>query len=142
MKNPNFEPIDLKRLTPQQLATMDTAFPSNTPELWREFAEQFFAALCFCPMLAKQTDEKVAALAANLVYQFISAFGGTQLYIPNGARNFRGDVNEQIVKDFNGRNIRQLVSKYNISERHVRKILEDSAQAKKTSTGTNATSQK
>lgn len=55
----------------------------------------------------------------------IENFGGCQIYIPKRETIFKNIRNEEIIKNFNGFNQRELAKKYNLSEKTVRKIVSE-----------------
>lgn len=56
--------------------------------------------------------------------QIIDTAGGEMLYLPKRATLERELRHRAIVREFTGRNQRQLARKYGLSERHVRSILQ------------------
>lgn len=51
--------------------------------------------------------------------------GGSAVYIKKSDTLTRNQRNDEIRKDFNGRNYREISRKYNLSESSIRKILSD-----------------
>ncbi len=131
MNHSNFEPVDLSSATNQQRALVNAAFAGKVPEVWLDFAELNFVALRVSPALATLSDEKLALIAVNLVYQLASSYGGTQPYIPQGAKFFQGNKYALIVSQFNGTNIRELARKHRVSDTRVRQIIQEQADLKK-----------
>lgn len=132
MKHSSVEPVDLTRVTSEQLATVNACFAGNAPELWCDIAELNFAALRAASIFDSQSDEALAAMSVNLVYQLVASFGGTQMYIPSGTKFHQSAKSAQIAKEFNGRNIRQLAMKHQCSETRIRQIIQKDADSKKT----------
>lgn len=129
-----FEPVDLSRATDEQLAMVNANFAGDSPELWRDIAELNFVALRAVSIFATLSDEDLALMSVNLVHQLVASFGGTQPYIPSGLKFHQSAKKDQIINEFNGRNIRRLSMKYHYSENNIRKIIQDDANSKKATT--------
>lgn len=131
MTHQTFEPIDLSRATHHQLAMVNAALDAGAPEVWRDIAELNFVALRFSLLFDAQTDDELAVMAVNLVHQLVESFGGTHHYIPLGRKIQTQAKSNQIVKEFDGKNIRRLALKHNFSEVRVRQIIKKDADLKK-----------
>ena len=66
--------------------------------------------------------QKYNEAAAALVDRLIIRLGGLQIYVPLQSAAFRKNRDEQVRLSFNGRNIKELARKYNMSERSIRRI--------------------
>jgi Mor family transcriptional regulator len=53
----------------------------------------------------------------------LEEFGGTSLYIPTKRTVFNICIKQQVKKEFNGNNYRELAKKYEFSERSIRNII-------------------
>lgn len=120
----DFKPVDLDRATVEQLNLVNEKFNGDAPEVWRDIAELNFCALRFCGLFEALTDDELALMSVNLVYQLASGFGGTQPYIPTGERYGKNRRNENILKAFRGNNYRELASKYCLSDKRIRDIID------------------
>lgn len=125
MNHSAFEPVDLSRATSEQLAMVNACFAGDAPELWRDLAELNFVALRAVSVFDSHSDDVLAFMAVNLVHQLVASFGGTQPYIPSGTSFHKSAKGAQIVKEFNGRNIRQLAMKHRLSETRIRQFIQD-----------------
>lgn len=67
--------------------------------------------------------ERVEDLTEELVRRYVQRLGGVQVYVPTERSLDRERVVEAIRASFDGRNARELASKYGISVRWVQKIL-------------------
>ena len=63
-------------------------------------------------LVAREIDEELAsAIAANIITNVASTFGGSVVYLKNGLSGEIALKHEQIASEYNGRNIRQLSMK-------------------------------
>lgn len=125
MISPNFKPVALDFATEKQLGLVNACFVGDAPEIWRDIAELNFVALRSVSIFAPLSDEALAVMSVNLVHQLVEIFGGTQPYIPGGTAYHKAAKAAQIVKEFDGRNIRQLAVKNKLSENRIRQIIQD-----------------
>ncbi len=128
-----FEPVDLSRATEKQLDLVNACFVGDAPEIWRDMAELNFVALRSVSIFDPLSDEALAAMSVNLVHQLVESFGGTQPYIPSGTKYHQAVKAAQIVKEFDGRNTRQLAVKHKLSEVRVYQIIKGEAAKKRDS---------
>ena len=131
MKYSEFQPFGTSNATNKQFALIAIAIGSNAPEIWREMAELNFVALRCDAALKHMSDQAIADLSIVLVYQLIASMGGGVVYIPNGFKSVRGEKYALIAKEYTGNNLRQLASKYGVSEMRIRQIVQDDAKSKK-----------
>lgn len=129
----NFEPIDQSRATDEQRALVNASFAGDAPEIWRDMAELNFCALRFYSLFEALADDELAGMAVNLVYQFVESFGGTQAYIPSGAKYHQAIKEAQIIKEFDGRNSRQLAKKHSLSDSRIFQIIKADTAKKRAS---------
>ncbi|TXT37424.1 MAG: hypothetical protein FD135_3600 [Comamonadaceae bacterium] len=131
MNTSNFEPVDLSRATNTQLDLVNACFVGDAPQIWRDMAELNFVALRFVSIFAPLSDEALAEMSVNLVHQLVDSFGGTQPYIPSGFSYHMEAIAVKILKEFDGKNLRQLARKYKRSEGLVYKLIRADAAKKK-----------
>jgi Mor family transcriptional regulator len=60
-------------------------------------------------------------IAAKVINKIIAVYGGQQLYIPKRLSCINRD--KQIFENFDGKNLRELCRKYDLSAQHVYKII-------------------
>lgn len=70
----------------------------------------------------QETANKKAAKLAGLLAHY---FGGQSFYLPTGSVLKDALRNVQIYNEFNGRNVPDLIKKYNLSESHIYAILRE-----------------
>lgn len=61
-----------------------------------------------------------SALADEIVLEIRQEVGGGEIYVPCPNRSYR---NREIVQAYNGTNIPELAKTYNLSERHIMRIV-------------------
>lgn len=66
--------------------------------------------------------QKCHEAAAALMDRLIIRLGGLQIYVPLQSAAFRKNRDAQVRLNFNGRNIKELARKFNMSERSIRRI--------------------
>lgn len=69
--------------------------------------------------------ERVEDLTEELVRRYVQRLGGVQVYVPGQRAVDRKRVAEEIRANFDGCNAIQLASKYGLSPRRVRQILDE-----------------
>jgi Mor family transcriptional regulator len=75
-------------------------------------------------LIGREIEEDLAsAIAANIITNIASTFGGSVIYLKNGLTGEIALKHEQIASEYNGRNIRQLSMKYRVSAVWIKKIL-------------------
>lgn len=63
------------------------------------------------------------ALAEAVVRAFAHYFGGREFYLPKGDKLDMAERDCKIYEDFNGRNLHELCTKYNLCDRQVSNII-------------------
>jgi len=119
--------------TVDQLDLVNQKFTFNAADVWREIAELNFVALRFCPIFDALSDDDLAQLAVNLVYQLASVLGGSQPYIACGEQRHRNKRDEIIFHDFQGNNYLELARRFNLTEPRIRQIINTQRQANRNS---------
>lgn len=115
-----------------ELAELVTAeFDSEVPEVWIEIAIHNFAALRQAAFLKSHTDKDIAVLSVELVYELVAEFGGQAHYIPSGRIMVMNEKYDQIVAEFDGKNLNHLARKHRVSAMRIRQILQEDADRKK-----------
>jgi len=119
----DFTPVALDRASVDQLDLVNQKFTFNASDVLREMAELNFVALRFCPIFDTLSDDDLAQLAVNLVYQLASVLGGSQPYIPCGEQRHKNKRDETIFHDFKGNNYLELSRRFNLTEPRIRQII-------------------
>lgn len=65
----------------------------------------------------------VEVIGYDKFLEICKMYGGTTVYIPIYKKVIMGERNKKLLKEFNGRNIRELGMKYNLSKEQVRRIV-------------------
>ncbi|MET3477008.1 Mor transcription activator family protein [Variovorax atrisoli] len=65
------------------------------------------------------------AAAASLVERIVLRLGGAHVYLPKRTPRERSRIRTEIVARFNGRNLFELAREYEMTPRHLRRILAD-----------------
>jgi Mor family transcriptional regulator len=133
MKFSEFVPVDISRVSSQQLELVNTALDKDSPEIWRDLAELYFLALRNSGCLKGLKDESLVEVAIALVYQTIQNLGGTAVYLPKGRRLNAGERNTLIEAEYRGNNLKSIAKKYDLTVVHVRQILKRKPTAKRAS---------
>ncbi|MBU0969196.1 MAG: hypothetical protein KKC20_01050 [Proteobacteria bacterium] len=66
----------------------------------------------------------VEVVGLEIAKKIVSALGGDNLYVPKVESVLRLARNRRIYKEFTGFNHKELSTKYNLTTRHIRKIIE------------------
>lgn len=61
--------------------------------------------------------------AKKIVRRITRDFGGEQIYIPQERYAFRLEIEEELYKDFDGANLREVAKKYGVSNSSAREII-------------------
>lgn len=61
--------------------------------------------------------------AKKIVRRLTKDFGGEQVYIPQERYAFRREVEEELYRDFNGANLREVAKKYGMSNSSAREAI-------------------
>lgn len=70
-------------------------------------------------------NELIDIIGFDGIYLLTKEMSGSSLYIPNINKIFKKCLYQQIPKEFDGSNYRQLCKRYNLTERTIRTIIED-----------------
>lgn len=71
------------------------------------------------------TRAEVPSVATACVGRMIEHFGGEQIYLPKEKGAFIRGRNEEIIAAFNGVNYRELARRFGLTERSIRKIVNE-----------------
>ncbi len=63
------------------------------------------------------------AAASSLIERILLRLGGAHIYLPKRTARDRYRIHRDIVARFNGRNIYELASEFDLTPRHVRRII-------------------
>lgn len=110
---------DLSSVTPADMAVLEGLFPPDFPEVWAEFTRVFFVGLMASKELAEGIEAR-ARVAIEQAYVMGRQLGGSQPYIPRGARMDQRRNHELIRREFRGNNYGELASRYDLSVSQVR----------------------
>lgn len=69
-------------------------------------------------------DTLISLVGYDAICKMADMLGGSAIYIPTKKRIFNGCIRQQILKDFDGTNYKELARKFGYCERTVRSILE------------------
>jgi Mor family transcriptional regulator len=73
--------------------------------------------------LPPQFENIAMRVGIDITKVLFEEFGGTSVYFPTEKMIYKESRNREILSQFNGFNIKELASKYNMSESYVRSII-------------------
>ncbi|MEG0022513.1 MAG: Mor transcription activator family protein [Bacilli bacterium] len=73
--------------------------------------------------LPPQFENIAVKLGIDITKVLFEEFGGTSVYFPTEKMIYKESRDREILSKFNGFNIKELASKYNMSESYVRAII-------------------
>jgi len=82
------------------------------------------AALLHPALILPPYCEIINTNGFDAICVFSKAFSGGNVYIPSLRTIFKQCIEQEIYNRYNGKNIRTLASDYNLSERHIRTLLQ------------------
>ena len=68
-------------------------------------------------------DEMMEMDGFEAICAFSKTFGGASIYVPKLRTIFKQCINKEMLEQYVGANIRELVQKYGFSERYVRNLI-------------------
>ena len=68
-------------------------------------------------------NEVMSLIGFEALCVIIEEFGGNTIYIPTKRRVFSNCFEQQIIKEFNGKNYKALSKKYEVNERTIRNLI-------------------
>ena len=73
--------------------------------------------------LPPQFENIAMKIGIDIIKVLFEEFGGTSVYFPTEKMIYKEARDREILSEFNGFNIKELASKYNMSESYVRAII-------------------
>ncbi len=64
-------------------------------------------------------------MGVDMFIEFCEKFGGNHIYFPSKKSILRNSRNREIKRMYNGSNIKELADKYDISQMHIKKIVNE-----------------
>ena len=95
-------------------------FENNAPDLLKELANHVEKKLVADGILTKDDAHDFGVDMAKIIAK---RWGGQSVYIPKNLASFITERDYRVWKDFNGKNIRELARKYNLSEQWIYAIV-------------------
>jgi Mor family transcriptional regulator len=81
------------------------------------------AALLHPDFIMQPYDEMMNRHGFEMIYCFSECLGGRTIYVPSARTIFSRCLEEEVRKEYNGKNVPYLTRKYGFSERHLRRLL-------------------
>lgn len=126
MKFSEFTPPDTDRFSAQQLELVRATFKQEkNPPQWIEMAELGYMTLRNTSALESIADQDLADACVAQVYQMLLVMGGGNVYFSKGDDLLRREKHKLIVKEFNGRNYKELARKHGLSSARVMQIVDE-----------------
>ncbi len=75
--------------------------------------------------LPNEQKELAECIGIEKYRLLVKCYGGSSIYIPQAKSLMKSERNTLIQSDYNGKNIRELSRKYNLSVSAIRKILDN-----------------
>ena len=76
--------------------------------------------------LPPQFESLAMKVGIDITKVLFKEFGGTSVYFPTEKMIYKDARDREIIEKFNGFNVKELASKYNMSESYVRSIIRNS----------------
>ena len=76
--------------------------------------------------LPPQFENIAMEIGIDRVKALFKEFGGTSVYFPTEKMIYKEARDREIIEKFNGFNVKELASKYNMSESYIRSIIRNS----------------
>lgn len=76
--------------------------------------------------LPPQFENIAMEIGIDRVKALFKEFGGTSVYFPTEKMIYKDARDREIIEKFNGFNVKELASKYNMSESYIRSIIRNS----------------
>lgn len=113
-------------LSAAQLAPLESLFDESYPERLREVAACLYQRLIEAQSLqAAHGAERLALLALEQTELLSQELGGDSFYMHKGHAYRLAQRNRQIGEEYNGRNLDELVRKYDLCKVRIRQIVAD-----------------
>ncbi|MFR3497986.1 Mor transcription activator family protein [Paraclostridium bifermentans] len=76
--------------------------------------------------LPPQFESIAMKVGMDITKMLFKEFGGTSVYFPTEKMIYKDARDREIIEKFNGFNVKELASKYNMSESYIRSIIRNS----------------
>ena len=76
--------------------------------------------------LPPQFENIAMRVGIDITKMLFEEFGGTSVYFPTEKMIYKDARDREIIEKFNGFNVKELASKYNMSESYIRSIIRNS----------------
>ncbi|GIM32266.1 Mor transcription activator family protein [Paraclostridium bifermentans] len=76
--------------------------------------------------LPPQFESIAMKVGMDITKMLFKEFGGTSVYFPTEKMIYKDARDRDIIEKFNGFNVKELASKYNMSESYIRSIIRNS----------------
>lgn len=76
--------------------------------------------------LPPQFESIAMKVGMDITKMLFKEFGGTSVYFPTEKMIYKDVRDREIIEKFNGFNVKELASKYNMSESYIRSIIRNS----------------
>ncbi|MDU3337935.1 Mor transcription activator family protein [Paraclostridium bifermentans] len=76
--------------------------------------------------LPPQFESIAMKVGMDITKMLFKEFGGTSLYFPTEKMIYKDARDREIIEKFNGFNVKELASNYNMSESYIRSIIRNS----------------
>lgn len=119
----DFKPVDLAKVTKQQLDPLIRALDPDMSASHRDFAEGVFIGLLGSAAAPFCTPQALANAAVQVTFQIAHDMGGQTLYLSKLDHLRRIKRERAIRQQFKGNNIAQLARQHGVTEMRVRQIL-------------------
>ena len=73
--------------------------------------------------LPPQFENIAMRVGIDITKVLFEEFGGTSVYFPTEKMLYKGARDREIIEEFNGFNVKELASKYRMSESYIRAII-------------------
>lgn len=122
---------DLLQLRSKDLGHLEALLPEGAPDVWRDFASCCFLGLLKHPHTEHLLAQELAQVAFEQLQVLVANMGGQQPYICSGARFTYKKRLQDIERDLNGRNSKEVAKKYNLSHSCILKIIKKNHESKR-----------
>lgn len=115
---------DLSHIPAEQLAFLEKSLPEGMHPTLREMATSIYLHLVEDSALVESLGcDRLASLALGLTDRICLENGGGSFYLPRGIAGFLSARDREIFAAHNGRNLRELARKYNLSDMRIHQII-------------------
>jgi len=115
---------DLAHITAETLGFLENLLPEDINQELRAVATSMYLALIEDSELQEALSlERLATIAVALLDRVSLDHGGTSFYLPKGMVRKRSQRDREIFAEFNGKNMRELARKHNLSDMRIYQIV-------------------